>query len=71
MIPRTREFRNGGFVLRVDVLQKRNNTQEVKIIEEYFIDQTFVAQFANVKALLLAIKTNKKGHDQEYQDTGI
>ena len=32
-------FWKGEFVVRVDVLQKRNNNQEVKIIEADFIEQ--------------------------------
>ena len=44
MIPRTREIRNGGFVVRFDVPQKRNNTQEVKTIEDEFIDQATVTK---------------------------
>ena len=71
MIPRTREFRNGAFVVRFDVPLKRNNTQEVKNREDDLIDQQFVKLLAKAKALLLEFKTKQKKHYHESQDTGI
>ena len=39
MIPRTREFWSVTFVVRVDVLKKRINNQDVKIIDDVCIEQ--------------------------------
>ena len=45
--------------MRVDV-PKTNNTQEVTIIEEDFIEQEVVKLLAKVKALLLEFKKQKQ-----------
>ena len=44
----------------------KKNTQEVKIIEEDFIDQTNVTQLAKVKARLLEFNKQKR-HDHDSQ----